>query len=301
MNTIFLFIRSLPRLFKNARRDMSRHLPMILSSILSVAVTLLLAMVMSILSINAAHFAQSVEGDLQIQLSLSPALSEEQIESLQKRVEGLEGVSQVEFSSRENELESLIREYGDSFEQYRESNPLYDVFYITFSDPLLLNEVSGELENMSGVVEVSNGGDSVMKLIDVFESIGLIAWAVIIGLAVLGIFLIRNTISMTISLRKDEITIMRHVGAYDFYISMPFILQGLIIGFWGSLFPCLICDGAYLLLYYGFSGAFISQAFELYAPYPFLLWINLAVFAAGLILGAFGSYLAVRKTTRSVR
>lgn len=280
---------------------MRRHPSMAVSSILSIAAAMLLAMMMSLVSLNTVHFAQEVERDLQIQISLSPVLNEGQINALQKQIEKLDGVESVHFSDKDQELDSLIDEYGEAFAQYRQSNPLYDVFFITLDQPSLLEPVANEISGLDGVVEVSDGGDTVVRIVEVFDSISLVAWLIIVGFVILGIFLVRNTIAMAIRVRSDEIAIMRHVGAYNFYISTPFILQGMLMGFIGSLVPVLICDLGYLWTYSAFAGQFISSAFSLYPPVPFLVWVSLSVIAGGIILGFAGSWLAVRKNIRSIR
>lgn len=280
---------------------MSRHFSMSFSSVLSIAIALILAMTMSVLSLNVARFAAEIEDDLQIQVSLSPALEQQEREQLEAKIKSLPEVDQVEFSDRNSELEKLIEAYGSTFEQYKDSNPLYDIFLISLTSASSIEPVSEAVEGMQGVIEVTNGGDSVYRMVSIFDSISLLAWILIIGLILLGIFLIRNTVSMNIATRQDEIFIMRHVGAYNFYISTPFILQGMIIGFWGSVVPILLCDGLYTWIYYSFSGQFISSAFQLYAPWPFLAVISLVALLTGLLSGALGSGLAVRRTIRSIR
>ena len=83
-------------------------------------------------------------------------------------------------------------------------------------------------------------------------------------MVLIAVFLIRNTIKMTILVRKDEIAIMRTVGAYNWYISLPFVLEGIFIGFWGALGPVLICIFGYTGLYHVMNGMFFSDMMSIF-------------------------------------
>lgn len=296
-----LFFRSLPRLFHNANKDMSRHFSMTFSSVLSVAIALLLSMAMLLITLNVSRMSTNVESQLELQVALSPGLDEEKREALQESIESLDEVGSVRFSDRDQELETLIEENGQMFSQYRDSNPLYDVFIVEVSPIDSLHEASEEISAMNGVVEVSYGGQSILNMVSMFDSVRHLGVLITAFLMLLGIFLIRNTVAMTMASRNDEISIMRTVGAYNFYIQTPFILEGLAIGFYGALIPIVLISAGYSWLYYAFDGALVTEIFSLVSPWPMLLQVDLGILAAGLALGALGAWLAVGKTLRKVR
>ena len=140
-----------------------------------------------------------------------------------------------------------------------------------------------------------------LHLLQLFKNIRV--WgSVFVGLMVLiAVFLIRNTIKMTILVRKDEIAIMRTVGAYNWYISLPFVLEGIFIGFWGALCPVLICIFGYTGLYHVMNGMFFSDMMSMLKPYPFVLCTSGGILLIGMVVGMLGSYLAVRKYLRWTR
>lgn len=296
-----LFIVSLPRLIHNANTDMRRHFSMTFSSIISIAIALFLSMLMAVAALNLDRMAGSIEGQLQLQVAVSPGLDEEQIAQLQQEIEKTDGVESVTFSTKDEELQKLIDESGSTFSQYRESNPLYDVFIVTINPIDTLASVSEDLAGLDGVVSADYGGSTITTLVNLFSSIRLIGYAAVAALVLLGVFLIRNTVKMAIDMRQNEISIMRTVGAYNFFISTPFIIEGMVMGFWGALIPAVIVDAGYVLFYNAFHGALISAIFTLYPPFPFLLWLTAADLALGLLLGAFGSRMAVRRSIRRVR
>ncbi|MEY8380945.1 permease-like cell division protein FtsX [Ileibacterium valens] len=296
-----LFFRSLPRLIKSANIDMKRHLSMTVSAILSVAIALLLSMAMFMVTINVSKMTQNIEGQLELQVSLSPGLSDDKKESLEKEIQSVSGVGSVTFSSKNQELDKLISENGEMFARYKDANPLYDIYLVEVNPLNTLEDVSDTISTMDGVVEVNYGGGAITRIIDVFSSARLGGLLITVGLMFLGVFLIRNTITMTISTREDEISIMRTVGAYNFYIQMPFILEGISIGFYGALIPTVLVSSVYSWLYYESGGKLVSDIFSMVPPWPMLGYVVAGVFAVGIILGMSGSWLAVRKQIRKVR
>lgn len=295
------FFRSIPRVFRMARTDMKRHFSMTFSSILSIAIALLLCVLMAILAMTTNRIAENVEGQLQLQVSVSPVLSDEQKHELQTEIEQVNGVVSATYSSKEEELASLIEENGEMFAQYQETNPLYDVYIVELSNLDDLTEASDAIAALHGVVEVSYGGAYILQLVSVFQSLRLIGWLICLALIGLCIFLIRNTVRMTIMVRQDEISIMRTVGASSGYIVTPFLIEGVTMGFWGALIPAVLIDVIYPVVYNALDGAMVSSLFSLYPPYPFLLWITAADFLFGILLGLFGAWMAARKYVRRVR
>lgn len=298
---MILFFKSLPRLFKTANKDMKRHFSMTFSSILSISVALLLSLIMAVIALNVRDISLSIESQMKLQVSLAPSLSQEQTTEIVKQISTMPQVVSAEYSSKEEELDKLIEENGEMFLQYKDANPLYDVITVEVNPKDKLEDMSQKLGQVDGVVEVSYGGAAIQKLISVFDSMRRIGFALAGGLMVLSIFLIRNTIRMTILVRQDEISIMRTVGAYNFYIYMPFLFTGMAMGFWGAFIPSVLVDTAYVMMYKAFQGALVSEMFALQAPFPFLLWLNAAAFAAGLLSGAIGSLLAAGRLIRRTR
>lgn len=280
---------------------MRRHFSMTFSAILSVGIALLLSMSMLLVTVNVSSMTESVESQLELQISLSPGLGDEQKENLDEEISGIDGVADVTYSSKDEELDHLIAENGEMFARYRDANPLYDVFVVEVDPVDALEGISEQVSELDGVVEVSYGGQGITRMVDVFSSIRTAGLLITAGLMFLGVFLIRNTISMTIAAREDEISIMRTVGAYNFYISMPFILEGMSIGFYGALIPAVLVSSVYCWLYYEAGGRLVSDMFSMNAPWPLLGYASAGIFILGILLGTFGSWLAVRKQIRKVR
>ena len=252
---------------------------------------------------NVGGFTSQIESEFMIQVSLNPTLEDEEISELSDSISSLASVKKVTYSSKEEELDALIKENGAMFKQYKgeDKNPLYDVLNVELNDNTKISKVTKKISKMDGVVEATYGGSAINTMIQLFKNIRV--WgSVFVGLMVLiAVFLIRNTIKMTILVRKDEIAIMRTVGAYNWYISLPYVLEGIFIGFWGALGPVLICIFGYTGLYHIMNGMFFSDMMSMLKPYPFVLCTSGGILLIGMVVGMLGSYLAVRKYLRWTR
>lgn len=300
---MLLFIKSLPRLIRSANKDMNRHFSMTFSSVVSIGIALLMALFMFVIYMNVGGFTNQIESEFMIQVSLNPTLDEEEISKLSNSISSLPSVKKVTYSSKEEELDALIKENGAMFKQYKgkDRNPLYNVFNVELKDNTKISKITKKIASMNGVVDATYGGGAINTMVQLFKNIRI--WgSVFVGLMVfIAIFLIRNTIKMTILVRKEEIAIMRTVGAYNWYISLPFVLEGIFIGFWGAVGPVLLCVFGYTALYHVMNGMFFSNMMTMLNPYPFVVWTSLGIFCIGMVVGMLGSYLAVRKYLRWTR
>lgn len=298
---MFLFIKCLPRMFRMANQDIRRHFSLTFSSILSIAVALFIAMIMGIFALNLDYVTQGLEEEFIIQVSISPSVEQAEIPSLMEKIEKLKDVESVSYSSKEDELDALIEENGDVFSQYKESNPLYDVLVVNLKDKSNLDSISKKIENMDGVAKVNYGGTMITTLVSLMAVVRKWGYVFLGIMIILAIYLIRNTIKLTIQTRKDEIMIMRNVGAMNWYVTFPFMLEGMIFGFFGSLIPILICDIGYYVLYSKLDGVLVSSMLKIMPFMPNMLYLSLGILLVGLIVGVIGSYLASHKYLKWTR
>lgn len=298
-----LFLKSLPRMIRNANKDASRHFSMTFSSALSIGIALLITMVMTVISANMDQFASHIESEVVVQVSLQPGTTEAQRQDMTVTLNGLDGVDSVVYSTKDQQLNQLIAENGAIFSRYQgeDKNPLFDVLTIHMADASQVDAVSEAAKNMPGTVSVTYGGDIVTKMIQLFSAARIGGYGLSAFMILLAIFLTRTSVKMTIVSRQEELAIMRQVGAYNWYITTPFVFEGLIIGFWGALIPALAVLAGYPLLYNVLNGVFLSDMFVLVTPFPFAPLVAAGIFAIGLVTGALGSWLAVRKYLRWVR
>lgn len=285
----------------DAWRNLIRHISLTVSSVIAVTVTLLIVGVLVVIAGNISDFTDNIESDFQIQATISPGFSEDkEIAELQAQIEQLDHVESCTFSSKEDELQELIAENGEMFRYYEgeDRNPLYDVFRIELDDNRQIDAVSEALNQMDGIVEATYGGDEITVMVSVFEALRSGGAVFVVFLAILALLLIQNTIRMTIQARNIEIAIMRSVGASNWYIRGPFILEGMYIGVLGSIIPIFLISCGYYALYQAFDGVLLSSMFVMKPMWPFIFGVCLILLLGGILVGMAGSFLAVGKYLR---
>ena len=280
----------------DAWRNLIRHISLTVSSVIAVTVTLLIVGVLVVIAGNISDFTDNIESDFQIQATISPGFSEDkEIAELQAQIEQLDHVESCTFSSKEDELQELIAENGEMFRYYEgeDRNPLYDVFRIELDDNRQIDAVSEALNQMDGIVEATYGGDEITVMVSVFEALRSGGAVFVVFLAILALLFIQNTIRMTIQARNTEIAIMRSVGASNWYIRGPFILEGMYIGVLGSIIPIVLISCGYYALYQAFDGVLLSSMFVMKPMWPFIFGVCLILLLGGILVGMAGSFLAV--------
>ena len=285
----------------DAWRNLIRHISLTVSSVIAVTVTLLIVGVLVVIAGNISDFTDNIESDFQIQATISPRFSEDkEIAELQAQIEQLDHVESCTFSSKEDELQELIAENGEMFRYYEgeDRNPLYDVFRIELDDNRQIDAVSEALNQMDGIVEATYGGDEITVMVSVFEALRSGGAVFVVFLAILALLFIQNTIRMTIQARNTEIAIMRSVGASNWYIRGPFILEGMYIGVLGSIIPIVLISCGYYALYQAFDGVLLSSMFVMKPMWPFIFGVCLILLLGGILVGMAGSFLAVGKYLR---
>lgn len=285
----------------DAWRNLIRHISLTVSSVIAVTVTLLIVGVLVVIAGNISDFTDNIESDFQIQVTISPGFSEDkEIAELQAQIEQLDHVESCTFSSKEDELQELIAENGEMFRYYEgeDRNPLYDVFRIELDDNRQIDAVSEALNQMDGIVEATYGGDEITVMVSVFEAMRSGGAVFVVFLAILALLLIQNTIRMTIQARNIEIAIMRSVGASNWHIRGPFILEGMYIGVLGSIIPIVLISCGYYALYQAFDGVLLSSMFVMKPMWPFIFGVCLILLLGGILVGMAGSFLAVGKYLR---
>ena len=197
---------------------------------------------------------------------------------------------------------AMIAEKGDVFGQYRgEENPLANAFYVSVEDESRIAETARDIYSIEGVETAAYGGSSVVQLVELLKTARRITFFLVLLLVLLALYLIYNTIRATIYSRKDEIGIMRTVGATSSFIRVPFELEGILIGLLGSLLPLLLLLQGYPALYAAINGRLLIREFALIAPDTVRLWGSILLPVGGMLIGWLASSAAALRYCRKVR
>lgn len=291
--------RTLSRHLRESVKSLGRNSWMTFASISAVTVTLLLVGVFAVIMMNLNKVATDLENDVEIRVLIDIMEDDEQTAKAEAeliaQIENLPEVEEVVYSAKEQELNDLIKDFGDELSLFEQNNPLHNVLYVKAADPQQTANVAKQIEKLDHINDVLYGEGKVEKLfsfLNISRNIGLV---LILGLLFTAMFLISNTIRITITARKDEIEIMKLVGATNSFVRVPFVLEGMWIGLLGSIIPITAVSVIYYNLYNTLSERIKGDLLELLEVTPLLYQVSALLVGIGLLIGIWGSFMSVRK------
>ena len=249
---------------------------------------------------NVSLFANNIENDVSIHVVLKENIEKQKdIEQAEQEIKQINGVRRVKFSDKDAELELMIKERGEELEMYRgKENPLSNAFFVYVNNADNVEKVTEEIKKLDFVSDAVYGGSSVKQMVQIINMVRTGGSIGVLLLTLLALFLISNTIKMTIYARNTEISIMRNVGAANWYIKVPFMLEGMIIGLLGSILPCLFVYFGYPYLYEVMGGQLVTSMFSLKEAVPFVAQVCGALTLFGMLVGLIGSFFSTGKYLR---
>ena len=219
-------VKNFPKHCKTAFQNIWRNGVMSVSSVFAVTITLVLIAVIGIIAINIQDMTLSIEESLTVYVKIDRELKDEDAKKIQPAIEKIAGVKKATFSSK---------------------------------DAKQIDTVADQIRTLNNVNEVNSGGESTSSLVDSLEAVRNGGAIFVVGLTVIALFMIANTIKITITSRQTEISIMRMVGASNWYIRLPYMLEGIFIGILGSIIPVLVMYFGYTMVYNGAVGLLPSM------------------------------------------
>ncbi|WP_299093567.1 permease-like cell division protein FtsX [uncultured Metabacillus sp.] len=291
-------INTLARHFRESLKSLARNTWMTFASISAVTVTLILVGTFLVIMMNLNNVADNLENDVEIRVLIDVTANEDAQAKLKSEIQKIEEVDSITYSSKEQELDNLIEslgEEGESFELFEQNNPLNDVFIVKAADPQDTKVVADKIAKLENASKVKYGQEEVEKLFDVISISRNIGIALIIGLLFTAMFLISNTIKITIFARRREIEIMKLVGATNGFIRWPFFLEGLFLGVLGAVIPITLIISVYQSLY-KWALPKLQGSFVEFLPFnPFVFQVSAILLLIGALIGVWGSLMSVRK------
>lgn len=287
---------------KTSFKSIRRHIGMSISASMAVSITLILISMFMLIGDNLKTFTYHIEKQLTIRVSIDNVATQKEKDALMKAVQNLDGVKKVIFSSGKKELEEYKKEYQDEnhlFDMYDgKSSPIRDALIVDMQNADQIDATCKEIMKMKNVISADYGGDSTDQMISIFASIRSGSMIFIVFLVLIAALLIGNKIKMSIYTRREEIAVMRNVGASNWFIKAPMMLEGMLIGFFGSILPIILTVFGYQYLYQFMHGVFLSDMFQLQAVYPMTIQISALLIGTGMIVGLVGSFLSTTKYLR---
>jgi len=294
-------VNTLLRHLRESVKNLGRNGWMTFASISAVTVTLLLAGVFIVIMMNLNSMATSIEEDVRIRVHIDLTATEEEQQELGESIEKISKVASVQYSSKDEELDSMINSFGEEgqiFELFEQNNPLHDVFIVKTKQPTDIITVASQLEKLPHAEKVKYGQgeiEKIFKTVEVSRNIGI---GLIIGLLFTAMFLISNTIKITIFARRKEIEIMRLVGATNWFIRWPFFLEGMWLGILGSIIPIAAVSAVYYYAYQFLIAKLAGSYIQILDYTPFVFQVSGLLLVMGAVIGIWGSVMSIRKFLR---
>lgn len=287
---------------KQGGKNIKRNGKFSIASVCTMSACLFLVGIFYFILANLEYNIGLIESNVGISVYFDEGISEERIASIGNEIKtNISDIDSMNYHSAEEVWESYKQTLDpEMVKTFGEDNPLKDSAYysITLKNLEKQKEVSTRIEKIDGVRKVQRSD----KVADAFGNfnkfIGIISAGIIAILLLISIFLINITVSMGITVRREEISIMKLIGATDFFIRGPFIMEGLLLGFFGACIPLTVLFILYDRIMSFVDGKFAAlslQFLSLGSIYMKLVPICLGI---GVGIGLLGSYLTVRKHLR---
>lgn len=296
-------IRTLGLQLKQGFSGLWRNRVMTIVAVGSVTAVLLVLGLSLLTIININSLADYIESSVEIKAFLEEELDSSQVDTIGQRIEKIQGVTEVDFETKEMALLKWKEQLGDNDSLLEglegENNPFPSSYIVKVEDPTVIGDIAEEVTLFQGVEEVQYGKDVVEKLLASTNLIRVVGTVLICILAFISVFIISNTIKMTVVARRREIRIMKYIGATDGFIRFPFIVEGLMMGIIGAAFASGIVAAIYNYFYKSmhssFGGILVMISGHL-APYAQSLKdTSMVLLAVGIVIGVLGSGISMRR------
>lgn len=290
--------RTFLRHLREGTKNIFRNGWMTVASIGAVTTTLLLVAVFLVIVLNLNEFAKNIESDVEIKVLVDLTTEDEDVIALGDQLRQLEGVESVYFSSNDEELENLttsLGEEGKAWELFEQDNPLNHAYVVKAETPQETEGIAKQIEKLDHVDNVTFGQDIVDRLFQFNNYARIIGIVLIAALVFTAVFLISNTIKITIMARSTEISIQKLVGATNGFIRWPFFIEGLLLGILGSIIPIAVVLFGYHYIAENVASQINISFVEILDFSPFAWYLSLGILLIGATIGVWGSVNSVRK------
>ncbi len=284
-------LRTIKYFFKESLTSFARNRWMSMASIGAVAAALIILGAFLLLSVNFDYILKDVESQVEISVYLEDYLDQDAISRLDMDLATIAGIKEIKFISKEMAIKEFKEQVGEELLEGIE-NPLPNSFRIKVNDPHEVALVAEKIQAFNGVEEVKYGKGIVEKLFDIIHWIRVIGIIIMAIFAVISVFIISNTIRLTVFARRREINIMKYIGATNWFVRWPFLIEGMVLGLIGSFLAISILGVAYNYLYIT-----VKLNIPMISLLPKEQFNNYALgfLGIGMFIGAFGSSFSMRR------
>ena len=267
-----------------------------LAAMLVIAACLMITGTFALVAYNLDLQIRELEGQSEIVVYIDEAVSRDNALELGKKIRALDNVKTAEFVTKEQLFEDYLDSLGEDayvMEELRNDNPLRDSYQITMDDVSLHADTVKALESINGVAASSSMQEVSERLIQIRQVVNLISYTMVALLGGVSVFIIANTVKLAMFARKEEIAIMKMVGATNHFIRAPFVVEGMFLGLSAATLAFFVLWGVY-----AYVSAQLAEGTAILTMVAFdAVWKEALVtmLGAGLLLGVGGSVITIRR------
>lgn len=275
------------------------------ASIASVVAALIIMGIVLVIAINVSYIVNEVESNLEMKVYLSDDIADQRISEINEYIKSNEHVTQITYISKEEALEEFASWFSGNEEEllkgYAQSgNPLPRSFVVKVDDADNLEAVYNIIMEYDGVTDVVYGKEYVSVLLKFNKLINTISLIVVLILSTVSLFTIYNTIKLTIYARRNDVEIMKYVGASSSFIKVPFIIEGSVLGLIGAIAAVMLLRGGYTMVIGMMQLSSVLPLSASLAPFNAVIYkITISFILYGFVIGAAGSLISVSKFLRT--
>ena len=283
--------------WKEGFRNIFKHGFMSIAAVLIMVACLILTGTVTLIAYNIDLSITELQQSNEIVVWIDEDLTTREARALGSEFNRIDNIATIEFVDRDEALEDYRQQLGedaDILEDYgSDNNPLRNSFVFTMKDPSLAEDTIAQIEAVEGTDDVRADEAVISKLMQIQRVFNIVALAMVVGLAVISIFIISNTVKLAMFARREEISIQKIVGATNWFIRWPFVIEGMVLGLLAGGLAFLAQWGLYTELHGIVSG--VIPYFQI-VPFESVRWLVLGVYCgAGVLFGIGGSVTSIRK------
>lgn len=275
-----------------------------LMSIASIAVLMSCLVMMGMafmLIVNVSGVMDNVESQNVVMVYVEDGVEGEELTALREKITLMMNVKKCEFVDKETAFEQQLSELGTDATYFEGvENPLPDLFEVSVSDMSQFDQTVSELRQLDGVDTVRDNSNIASTLVKIRQTIFYISIGVIAILLFISLFIIANTVRITMYNRRLEINIMKSVGATNWFIRWPFMVEGMTLGLISGILSLAIVWGVYYLISPSVSSmlSMVSSEFKIVAFTDYVVYMLAAFLIIGIVSGGIGSLFSIQKYLR---
>lgn len=290
-------MRSFGYYWKEGFRNIIKHGFMSIAAIIIMMACLLLTGTVTLIAHNINLSIIKLQQSSEIVVFIDDSLTTREARALGKEFEAIDNIATIEFESRDEALENYRQQLGEDAEILADfdskNNPMRNNYIFTLKDPMQAGDTIAQIEAVSGTARVRADEELTSILIRVQRVFNIVALAMLVALTLISVFIIANTVKLAMFARREEISIQKMVGATNWFIRWPFMIEGMVLGLLAGGLAFLAEWALYTELFNVVSSALPN--FEI-IPFDSVRMLVLAVYlGAGVLFGIGGSVTSIRK------